>query len=326
MMKKIYPISWIQHQTDPLLLKAQFILSAYSKSTGAQICIMDLNYLSIPEIFNETTTEKNFCLYCMKHRLNLTVNKNQDYVFHPCREMHINGMKNAFLSGGSHIYKCELGFNFWSSPVYSGRRFVGAFIGSGFLDNDKQETAEKIQLLGNSIESKNKILERLSPFPRADSQHVKALAELMLICAESLSQDSGDYHETIKRRAIQQKEIMAEQEKLREKYLPNDPPPKHPVQMEESFLEAVRLGDALRARQILNELLGLFVLSYSEDFKIIQFRVIELAVLLSRMENTSLCIPNTYFGMARQFLQRLNEVEDLEELFDTLHLMTRPLA
>ena len=111
-MKDTKTVVWPQKKTDPLLLKAKDILSAYTKSTGAQSCVMDMNYLSIPEIFDEVNTEKNVCLYCMKQRLRLSVNKNKDFFFHPCREMHIKNMKNAHDSGRACIYSCELGFNF----------------------------------------------------------------------------------------------------------------------------------------------------------------------------------------------------------------------
>ena len=321
-MKDNNNAEWVQKKTDPLLLKAQLILSAYSKSTGAQVCVMDRNYLSIPEIFDQVNTERNTCLYCMKHKLNLGVCKNKDFLFHPCREMHIDAMKNALLSGGSYVYNCELGFNFWTSPIYSNRGFAGALIGGGFLCNDVQETVEKMLHMGDGSESKEDLLKRLSPFPQVDSRHIESLAELLLICAEFLSRSSGDYYETIKRKFLQQKEISVKLEKMKEKYPPGSSPPPYPLEMEKTLLEAVRRGRITEAINIHNELFGYLLYFYANEFETIRFRTIELAVLLSRMENSS----NGFFGMTQQFLKTLEEAETTDELMDSLYLMIRHLA
>ena len=325
MMKDTQEFIYTPKQTDPLLIKAQLMLSAYAKSTGAQVGITDYNYVSIPEAFDEITIEKNLCLYCIKQRRNIAVTKNQDYIFNPCRDIHITGMKKALFSGGSHTYKCELGFVFWTSPVYSGKRFVGALIGGGFLDNDKEETAEKLLLLGGS-ETKEELLMRLSVYPRADPQHIKALAGLMLICAEYLSQDSGNYHETLKRRGLQQTELLEELEKLKQIYPSGTPAPEYSLEKENDFLGAIRQGEAANARRLLNELLAPLLYSHPDEFKLIQYRALELAVLLSRLENTSLGLSTSFSSVVQQSLKSIEEVNNAEELVDILHLLTQHLA
>jgi AraC-like DNA-binding protein/ligand-binding sensor protein len=325
MTKDTQEILYTPRQTDPLLLKAQLMLSAYSKSTGAQIGITDYNHVSIPEVYDEITLEKNLCLYCIKQRRTMAAAKNQDHICNPCREIHISGMKKALVSGGSYTYKCELGFVFWTSPVYSGKRFVGALIGGGFLDNDREETVEKLLLYGGG-ESKEELLMRLSVYPRADPQHIKALAGLILICAEYLSQNSGNYHETLKRRGLQQTELMGELEKLKQQYPPDGPAPEYSLDKENEFLGAIRQGDAENARRLLNELLAPLLYSHSDEFKLIQYRVLELAVLLSRLENSSLGLSTSFSSVVQQSLKSLEEVDNTEELVDTLHLLTQHLA
>ena len=326
MMKNTHSQLWIQDRTNPLLLKAQFVLSEYSKSTGTVFNIMDANLLSIPEHFEAAIKEKNTCLYCMKHRLNVEVTENQDFVRHPCRELHINAMKKACLSGGSFIYKCDLGFVFWASPIYWGHRFIGASIGSGVLDNDKQETAEKMILLGAGKVNEEEITKRLEHFPRVDTEHVKALAELMQVCAESLSRDSGDHHETLKRRGIQEREVLAELKKFKEKNDSPDHSSEYPLDKEKAFLEAVSAGETTKARRLLNELLGQLLFTHPDEFKFIQYWAMELTVLLSRMENTTTGRTNVFSSITHQFLKPLEEAENQEELIDILHLMTLHLS
>jgi AraC-like DNA-binding protein len=115
-------------------------------------------------------------------------------------------------------------------------------------------------------------------------------------------------------------------EKIKEKYPSNGPLPEYPLAKENDLLEAVSKGDAAMARHILNEILSILLYCYPEDFKIIQFRALELAVLLSRSENTALSASNSFSFTVQQFFKPLEEADNTEELIDILHLMTQHLA
>lgn len=325
-MKKSKAFSGIQKQTNPLLLKAWSVISAYTKATGAHFGIVDHNYTAIPEVFSENTTEKNICLYCMKHRLNMAVSNNQDFNFCPCRELHIESIKKAVAREGSSTYTCDLGFVFWTSPIFSGNHFIGALIASGYLYNDKDETIEKMFLLGKDSISKEELRELLSSFTRINKQQTSALADLMLLCAESLSQDHGNYHATLKRRGNQQKELDAELKKLQQNYPNGIPAPEYPLDREQAFLEAVRWGNTEKAHRILIEILGLLVFTNSGQFRVIQVRALEMAILLFRIENDFSGVSNTFSRITHHFMNSLEKAETLEELTDTLHLITQHMA
>jgi len=333
-MKEKRESIWNQKATDPLLLRAHRILESYAVATGAQICITDQNYLSIPEVYDEMTTIKNTCLYCMKCQYNITVHKNQDLIFHhPCRELHIEAIKKVHETGAYHCYKCELGFMFWISPLYNGKNFIGTFISSGFLCADMEETAEKMEAMCRNTIGRQEILKLLSLFPQANPQKIRALAEIMQVCAESLTQDKNDFNETLKRRGEQQKELTAILETLRGKYggsadknSPEKNFPEYPLDREKEFLEAVRSGDIKKGSRILNELLGIIIFISAEQFENVKFRILELAILLSRTDNLNGNVSYAYSNTAHHYLKSIEKAEDPRELIDIIHLMTQFMA
>ena len=319
-------IFWNQKSTDPLLLKAWDILKAYKKATGMQICITDHNHLSIPEIFDEISGEGNICLYCMKHQLDFNVNKNQDYFFHPCRKLHINGMKKANQTGGINCFSCALGFMFWSSPIYHNRKFIGTMTAGGILGINRKIAAERMELLGKGVDSKNDLLKSLLIFPQADEQDITALSEMLLVCAESVSGDSGEFHRTLKRRNEQKGNMEQVINKLKEKYPEDAQQPEYPIEKEKVFLDAVRLGDAEKGISLLYEILGIIVFTHPEHFKMIQFRILELAVLLSRMENIAESTGSAATLTTHQYLKSIEDAKTTEDLVDTIHQMTLYMA
>jgi len=74
-----------------------------------------------------------------------------------CAQMHIEAVNKARVCGGSYIYLCKKGLVFWTSPFYSGERFAGALFSGGIKKSEDKEGK------------------------------VKALAQLMLLCADQIS-------------------------------------------------------------------------------------------------------------------------------------------
>jgi AraC-like DNA-binding protein/ligand-binding sensor protein len=313
--------------TDPILLKAYKLLKAYAKATGTMICIHDHNCLPIPEIFESITTDRNICLFCLKHRANTpTVNTIQDLTNSPCNEMHIKAIREANHYGGSYIYMCDLGFVFWTSPIYSEGRFAGAILGSGLLGIDSQETCAQMYQMANGQIPEQELQKRLEQFPQGDSEKIKALAELMLICAESLSTGTEAYYATLRRRAEQQSDLTAQIQDLKSKYPTGSPVPGYPLDKERMLLSALRRGDNETGRKILNEILAVLFFSNPDQFKHIQFRAIELVVLLSRTDVSPGYAEKMILETNNQYLRRIQESQSIEELTDVLHLIVERMA
>jgi AraC-like DNA-binding protein/ligand-binding sensor protein len=316
----------VSSRTSPLLLRAYKLMRVYAKATSAGVCVHDHAYQPIPEMAEDLLTDKNMCLFCTKYKAKATIHTFLDLTANPCIEMHRNAMKEAHHFGGSYIYMCELGFMFWTSPIYSEGRFIGALVGAGFLGVDSEETCGQMYLLADGEVSVPDLKRKLSIFPRGDPEKIKALAELMFVYAESLSTGSTDYYETIRRRAEQQSILSTKILELKSQYPVGAPGPGYPLDKERNLLAALRRGDNETGKQILNELLAVLLFSNPDQFKYIQYRGIELVVLLSRANVAPGYTEQVLLETNNQYLKRIQDTQSIEELTDVLHGIVEQMA
>jgi AraC-like DNA-binding protein/ligand-binding sensor protein len=315
-----------QYKTHPVLVRAGKILSSYARATGTIAAVQDQNLRIIPEMFHDALCIKNTCLFCLKYRSGVSVEKIEDMSRSPCDTMHINAIREAHHFGGSYIYMCELGFLFWTSPLYAGGKFIGAMVGSGFLGVDRSETiAQMYQLCGGQV-SMEELESRFSWLVPKDSEKIRALAELMLICAKSLSTGKEDYHSMLRRRAEQQFKLSAAIEELKNSFPAGDSTPPYPLEKEKMLLNCLRRGDYDRGRDILNELLAALLLSNPGEYRYIQFRAIELVVLLSRIDTIPGHTDQYILETNNQYLHRIREASNIEELTDALYMIVEQIG
>jgi len=308
------------------LQKCQKLLFDYNQATGSCSCIYDSafkpNFLDIQGA--ECSPEKRICPYCKQF------NTAEKEAF-PCHEMHTNAIKEANKKGGAHIYQCSVGLIFWTSPIYTEGVFSGAIRGAGFL-NEKKKTVDfflnandTFVMCNNEITNKE-LKERVDSMPEADGEKVQSLAEMMQICAESLSSGSEDYHEIIRRRTQQQEAIAKATEKLKAQYGDNPVKAGYPLEKEKQLLSALRKGDIDEAKKTLVDLLAILFFSNPGQFKYVQLRAIELVVLISRVEINPAKSGNLSMEINSLNLKMIQEAKTAEELVDILHLVVHSVS
>ena len=308
-----------QENTSRILLNAQALMNAYSRATGAYISILDRNYMPIPELDEDTFNEKNTCLFCTRHREHVEAKTCKDLTANPCREMHINAVKESHRFGGSYTYVCALGFMFWTSPIYHDGKFVGAIVGSGLLGTESEETYARMYSTCKGTVKEAELKRMLSCFKRGEPHRIKAMAELMLICAQYLSVRSEGCHAAMKRRAEQQADLSAKIEELKNLYPSGSPQPEYPMDKERMLLEALHRGDTGLGKLILNEILATMFFANPDQFKHIQYRAMELAILLSRMDTSPGFAIRTVLETNNQYINSIQETKNMEELTDILY-------
>jgi AraC-like DNA-binding protein len=311
-------------ETEPLLIKACGILANYAKATGAMVCVHDSDCKVVPEIFEEAFSERNMCLDCVRRRGEILPEKITEAPQNPCDNLHFTAIKESYRYGGSYTYRCSLGFMFWTSPIYIQSRFVGALLGSGFRD----ESGAKICHAGGEPVTESEFLEKLDRYPFAKPEKIRALAELMLICAESLSSGNEHYYETIKRRAQQQARLMSSIHELEIKYPQGADFPGYPMDKERQLLTALRRGDPESGKAILNDILAALLFSNPGEYKYIQFRAIEIVVLLSRTGTGGLAsgLDQNQLETNNENIKRIEDTKSIEELTDVLNVMVEQMA
>ena len=316
----------MKEKTSPLLLRALALLSEYAQATGAKTCILDHNYMPIVELLDNMLSEKNPCLFCMKYKKNIEAKRLRDLSANPCREMHIDAVSKSQRFGGSHTYQCPLGFNFWTSPVYLNEQFIGALIGSGFSGIDRNEALDRMHSISKGEARETELKQLLDHFPKEEAHKIKALSEIMLICAQSVSVGSEGYHSVMRRRLDQQSEISDKIEGLKNLYPQGSPQPEYPIDKEQNLLEALRQGKTESGRHILNDILAVLFYNNQNSFKHIQYRAIELAVLLSRLDSNPGFSLETILKTTNGYIKLIQESNNIEGITDALHKILDDLA
>jgi AraC-like DNA-binding protein/ligand-binding sensor protein len=313
-----------EEDAEALLIKACGILNNYAKATGAMVCVHDCNCKVVPEIFEEAFSERNMCLECIRRSGKALPEKITEAPPNPCDTLHATAIRESYRYGGSYTYRCPLGFMFWTSPIYIQSRFVGALLGSGF----RSDSGDKISHPNGDPVTEPAFLEKMEHFSCAKPEKIQALAELMLICAESLSSGNEHYYETIKRRAQQQARLMAGIHELEMKYPRGSDFPGYPMDKERQLLTALRRGDPDAGKTILNDILAALLFSNPGEYRYIQFRAIELVVLLSRAGTGGLAsgLDQNQLESNSSNIKRIEDAKSIEELTDVLNVMVEQMA
>ena len=295
-----------------LMEKAEKTMLDYSQATGCSVCIYDSNLKPYYPSGIKNEPEETVCPCCP---------------YFPCQDIHIKAIEEVKKKGTFHIYKCNMGIVFWVSPIYTQGSFSGAIRGGGYIHKNLQKELQKgvdifsnandTFVMCNSEKSKEELKERILATPAADEERVQSMAEMMQLCAESLSTGSEDYHEIIRRRAEQQQAIAKIIEQLKKQH--GDNKPGYPLSTEKDLLAALRKGDVAEARKTLNELLAMIIFSNPDQFNYIQLRVIEAVVLISRVEISPVKSGSLSMEINSQNLKLVQEAKTIEELTDIIY-------
>ncbi|MCL2763240.1 MAG: helix-turn-helix domain-containing protein [Treponema sp.] len=295
----------------PGYFKEQKVVSIYMQATGSSVQIVDNNFQSL-DFDNDTGIEQSICRYCTAH-------------CRSCREAHINAIRESSYHGNSHIYQCELGLLFWISPIYSDGKFSGVLRGSGYLSDkmDMPAFTEKYNALCDKTIAPDKFMRRVLAIPPIDAEKTQSLSEMLLLCAKSLSSGNEDYHEVLMLRSKQQSSLFTLLEELKAKHPKGSTLP-YPLDKEQQLIASLHRGDKAGAEHLLNELLAVLLFSNQNQFRHIQLRALELAVLLTRAgihSGGSIAAEcNT------RYLKQIQEAKTIEELMSTLHSIIENIA
>jgi two-component system, response regulator YesN len=279
-------------KANPVLLNARSIVKEYAEATGAKISIVDHNYEHnyepIREDQDELSNGESFCFLCTKKQNPSGPPANL------CREMHINAIKEGQRLGAAYTYACPMGFVFWTSPIFFNGRFVGALLGGGLS--------------------------------KEESQKIKALTELMFICAQSISTGNDSFNKTAKHRSLHYSMLSEKIEELKTQEPKDSPRMEYPLGKEQKFLDALARGDSDSAKETLNEILAILFYTNPNQFKHIQYRALELAVLISRIGVNFSFTSNAMLENGNLYSKLIQETKNAEELADAMYRIVDDLA
>jgi AraC-like DNA-binding protein/ligand-binding sensor protein len=209
-----------------------------------------------------------------------------------CIRLHIEAINKARELGGSYIYLCPKGLFFWTSPFYSGERVAGALLSGGMKKTEK------------------------------NSNRVKALAQIMLLCANQISsmsfiQKNIAYLPSV---SEQQEDALNKNENISQENA-------FILDLERMLLASLRRGDNAEAKKIMVKLLKNLYLKVMNNFSSFRLKALELAVLLSRaMSDPKDIMDNTTLENTGRFIKKIEESSNLEEIIETLQMITERMS
>jgi AraC-like DNA-binding protein/ligand-binding sensor protein len=330
-------------EIEPLLFKIGSILNAYEQASDCAVHVLDSEGRSFN--LGKTESEWFFCC-CGKGSPNCKMGGAGEH----CGAVHQNAVGESRRLGSSYIYMCPMGLVFWTSPLYSRGRYAGALITGKVLGIEREEAGKRMRDAGMDGSEIEKNLEGI---PRKNYEEIKALAQMMLLCARRISpgqagfgqagfgqagtgpsetgpavsgksEDAGDGRENpLSNSETPDLAETADAENTAEMEEMNIPAP--PSSNERLLIAALRRGDGPAAKRILESILAILDTICPGDLRFFRCRAIELVVLLSRScavgkETRDLLEENNLH------LKRINESLTIEELSINLHRIVERMA
>ena len=300
----------LRRDLEPLWLKAREVLLHYETAAGCIAAVMEADCTA--EDFSKHPKAHVFCSLCMRYQQQHAPKAHRKY---PCFPLHRSAAKKACKIGGSYIYTCPVGFSFWTSPIFAGERFAGAFISSVIPSLGRQEALDRLFRICKGDISRAEIARQIEEVPARTDSEILALARMMRFCAEHVSVHGPEGHET-----KQEKHAglcqCCNQEVCQSKHsyvnlLDN----------ERLLLASLRRGDKADALMIVEKMLDKLNSNNVEQFKL---KAIELIVLLSRTGSHAHNEKST--EDTSRFVTRIMHSETIDEVSQNLHMVVEQMT
>ena len=266
-----------RREIEPLLDKAQKILMHYGKAMTCSTALIDRNGKTVK--IQNTDKDLQLCELCrdLFSSPSQTERGSGEERECPCQKIHHRAQAESRRINETYIYTCKSGFIFWTSPLYRNGRYAGALVAGQVLPDEGEEPAAGLCTAYDNKDAGGKFREMLKKIPRKSHAKIQAMARLLAICAEEISGKSEAPGEMI-RRIVWLKENPGKEKTKSAASSPR----LYPMEKERMLLAAFRRGDTETGIRILHELMDSIRSENPNDFEIVRFRAIELAVLLSR--------------------------------------------
>jgi len=289
---------------EPLWFKATEVVRHYEKASNCIAAVVGADFIACelsknPRAITFCTLCKRYCPF--SHTL-------ASYEV-PCSKMHLEAIQEARKLGGSYLYTCPIGFFFWTSPFFSGERFAGALISSGILSADRQLALDRMLKVCKGDVSSAEIAGYLDDIPEKSNEDAKALAQMMLLCAEQISCRDSRLDDLAGRGDRQSGSS----------YRLNFP------DQERSLIASLRRGDSAEAQHIMGELLNSVGTASDSNIERLKLKAIELVVMLSRTgtdsENSEELVEAN-----NRYLKRIDDSKTAEDVTGNMRLILDQMA
>jgi AraC-like DNA-binding protein/ligand-binding sensor protein len=313
----------------PLLFKAREILKFYEDALETEISIIskDNNKGDYSSPVSGIQKSFHYCGFCWGCEQQPAPDRKAGE--YPCYNLHYNGINESRQKRGSYIYICKMSFAFVACPFYSGNCYAGTVIAGPMLAIKRSQGIDNFFSLFGGALSKERLAEGLSRIPEKTHEEIEALAQLLLLCASEISGLRDDNVPwDLKKSGVNGNGKKRESSPSSSR---RDEHSGYSLDKERMLLANLRRGDNEAGRRILQELLDMMLRENPGNFEYIQFRAVELVVLLSRAAfsagpDDSRKKDKALLEANNQYLQRIEASGSIEELKKNLYHIMESMA
>ncbi len=213
---------------------------------------------------------------------------------------HLYGAIESERWDGKYTYYCPCGFIFIATSINDGQDYSNGAVIAGpiIMSNDEEVNIE------NGLQSVAGIPVLTTAQTRSLSEVIRAIVGYITKNnANTFDIDSGMHADLLN-------SMYEVSGKIRDRSLMAS----YPLELEKELLHYVALGDKEASSDIINKILGHIYFTNNGDFEAIRARTLELLVILSRSTIDSGADANEVFWLSSNFIKRVNEFSDLEQL------------
>ena len=234
-----------------------------------------------------------------------------------CRNALLEGAYQAERFDGRYLFYCPMGLVHFASPIFADGHIFAVAVGGPVLliEEDEYITEDILDKLKIGSEYTDILKQNLKEISQLPPERVTSLSQTLFSVCSNIS-------------GSEQLLYLNDEESIgndMEKYLSlidtmgaKPDPGSYPIEKERELLSLIAIGDKVRSRQLLDDILA-HLLSYSnKEFEKAKARILELAVLLSRAALEGGADLNQIFGLNYKFLNQINTYKTVEELSNWL--------
>ena len=243
-----------------------------------------------------------------------TVLKNQVFDRSTCFELHKNAGRYAQSLGEAYIFACHANLNHIAFPLIQEQELLGSVIIGPFLMDSPDSTlvsdlAERKRLPPGLALELYEELGSVAVLPPAKVNQLKKLVDHLL--SPLLPGERAIL--------LQNQQKMTQQARISEtiqncKTEESSRSLMFFYHKEKELIDRIRTGSIQEVKALLNEFIGHVLFSEGGQTDAVRIRSIELTTLLSRVAMEGGASPDSIYRLNSQFLFRLYEEQELEEL------------
>ncbi len=267
---------------------ATAMLDSFSRVSGIQCRLHNEK----GELLYEQGGETDGCAFCRK-MMQLTEEEMH------CERIHQHGALEAERFGGRYIYFCPSGLAYFSSPILTAGRLVGALVGGPVLIMDTDDFLDGKDFSALDAAGERELAEALEAIPKLEPNRLSDLSAQLFANAVLISDDTNTFFLS-QQRNRRQNAIGDFIRELKEQ----DTRPDYPLESEQLMQRAIAKKDYAMAEEQLERLMG-HIYASSEQAENAADRTVDLVVMMGRGVLMSGAQSAPVFDLCSQGIQAL---------------------